>query len=271
MLLRALLIVFIASLALAHANASQRCVRYIEARSNPLYPPGHGTGSGMHCVDDRTTARHILQKRLEARCATRPTSTSKSTVVSRSVGLGLGAMLGEAVTALTLLGLPLVIGVSELSYISSNGSGGIANRNARGAPYTAFVVLACVLHLIVVTALYGGDTTAHETPHASAGASAKAITNSRALFDTECCMQGSRFLLRQPLCGGGALIARVEPPISPMRLAVVRAVAVFTAAAWAACAVSVLRARAAARGAAGAGVRSWDESVPLLGGKASRR
>ena len=228
------------------ALATQTCVSIIEARSNPLYPPGHGSPASLTCVDDAATARRVLRKRLEARCATRSASTRVSTTASAGMGGAtrpprVPALLTEVVTALSLLGLPLAIGFTELAYTSSC----TTSARTRSAPYTAFVLLTCALHLVVVIALYGGRSGESESVGTAAG---------------ECCAQGARFLLRQPLCGGGALIARVAPPVPPLRLAVARDVALFAACAWAACAVSVLRAR-------GHGVR---EAQPLLAKRSAR-
>ncbi len=194
-----LMAVMVTMAAMAHASSS--CVSYLRTRDHPFFP----------LVVDRTTcaasydaAMATLERRVQATCAMRPLSNLDALAAAPRVDTLM------PLTTIALLGMPLLVGFAELARPSNS---------TTSAPYVAFVTLACVLHLCVISALYAqplSPTDAYK----------------------HCCT-GMRVVLRQPLCDGGSVIARIAPVSNVARG--VRAVGAFLAAVWTVCAACVVR------------------------------
>lgn len=178
------------------------CVSYLRTQQHPFFPAMIDRTSCAVSYDD---AMSRLDRRVAATCAMKAPSNLDALNSATPSADSLMPL-----TAAALLGMPLVIGFAEITRTNTRTS----------APYVAFVTLACVLHLCVISALY-----------------AKPLAPTPSLYQ-HCCA-GVRMVLRQSLCDGGAVIARIAPLPTAARGA--RAVGAFVAMTWTACAASVVR------------------------------
>lgn len=218
---------FSLTLLISQAAASSSCVSYLHVRNHPFFP-GNPNPAGCSLTTDE--ARKTLEDRVHAACFSSASHqlinghANGKTNINSKRGTELGYIDVHNVRSLPaffLLMVPILIAVTEL--LRPTGS-------YASTPYISFVILASVLHVCVMSALYMDDL-----PNASSSSA-----------DIACCMNKAAeyLVLRQPICNGaGTLIAKMIPKLSPFSMRLANHVAAIVALAWVACAAAAYRAR----------------------------